>query len=281
MAERKKLPVFATVGEAFSGAWTHFGDLIRIAWLPVLLYIAISAIYQIYFLPMAMVEPENMEEVMRQMENMSAHGALPIILVIASLLLYPMIAVAWHRFVLLGERPNGAVLRFGRRELTFVGAILAIYLLPLVPVRLVAMLGMVVWQPLGAALLIVGYIFVILWWMRMSLLLPSAAVDRGLALRDVWEMTRGNFWRIFAVIFLASLLTALLMWAIAFALFLAISLSAGNLASEPYSAGTILFSVVMGAVTGTFILIVNVAVLSIAYRELSGWGEAKPAESSA
>ena len=39
-----KLDILATVREAYGGAWTHMGEMLRLIWLPGLLYLATSVV---------------------------------------------------------------------------------------------------------------------------------------------------------------------------------------------------------------------------------------------
>lgn len=112
-----------------------------------------------------------------------------ILAIVASL----WIAVAWHRYVLTGEAPEGALPQWhGGLILGYLGRSVMIALLIAVAV-VAAMIpvGFVMSLAPGAALplvlMVVGlaaYLF-----FRFSVLLPAGAVDRKLTLREAWTAT--------------------------------------------------------------------------------------------
>lgn len=121
-------------------------------------------------------------------------------LVFQSLTVAPL-AIAIHRFVLLGERspllpvvPLGRVLRFAGWliALGVAGSIPA--LLNLVPLPGATLAG-------SAVLIVVAVVL-----MRLTLLFPAVAVQApGDPARIGWRETRWQFWRIFAVLFVTGL----------------------------------------------------------------------------
>lgn len=92
--------------------------------------------------------------------------------------------------------------------------------------------------------------------MRLSLLLPAAAVDDRIDAGLVLERTRGNFWRmvaVFALVVLPIVVCLLLLGALA----------------QSIPALSILVAAAF-ALISIFFAVVNVAVLSVVYRELIG-----------
>jgi hypothetical protein len=239
-----KLDILATVREAYGGAWTHMGEMLRLIWLPGLLYLATSVI-SIY------VDPE---------ENLFAS----LLLNVVALFLWPIIAVTWHRFILIGDAPAGSFhLHFGRREARFLMISIFLFLL-LLPGLLLAIAGVAVAeeQPqstTGSLLSFIGMLLILVslyFFVRLSLLLPAAAVDDPIDAPLILERTRGNFWRMAAVFALVVLPIAL-----------CVVLLAGLIQNIPALA--ILVAAAF-ALISIFFAIVNVAVLSVVYRELIG-----------
>lgn len=106
------------------------------------------------------------------------------------------IAVAWHRYVLLDERPRAALPSFhGRRMMVYFGigfALLLIIGVPLMPVFLA--LGVVTYYlgPWAMPVLAIPIVFVgLLVFYRLSPLLPAAAVGRSLQIGEAWQATKG------------------------------------------------------------------------------------------
>jgi len=243
---RTKLNVFGTISEAYGGSWRHLGEMVRLIWFPGLLYL-------IFSIASAFV-------------NTESQFFLALALEAASLFLWPVIAVAWHRFILLGDVSAGAVhFSFGRPEALFllVSVLLFLLLAPGIMLTMsTAMLQESSAAPLlsffGLLLLLVGfYLFV-----RLTLLLPAAAIGAPLDPRLVLERTRGNFWRLVAV-FLAPMLPLLIC-----AILLGILLQGGPLLQ--------VLAVIGLALVSIFFAVVNVAALSIAYRELVGTAGSEP-----
>lgn len=237
---RAKLNVFGTISEAYGGSWRHLGEMMRLIWFPGLLYL-------IFSIASAFV-------------NTESQLFLALALEVASFLLWPIIAVAWHRFILLGDVSSSAVhFSFGRPEALFllVSVVLFLLLAPGVMIAMsAAMLPESTAAPLlsffGLLLLLVAiYLFV-----RLTLLLPAAAIGSPLDPRLVLERTRGNFWRLMAV-FLA----------VALPLVMSAILFGGLLQGSPLLQ---VLAVIGLALISIFFAVVNVAALSIAYRELVG-----------
>lgn len=240
--EPRKLDVAAAALEAYRGAWAHADEMIRLIWLPGILYIAISIVA-------ALVDQSQL--------------VLRFALELAGLFLWPIIAVAWHRFVLLGDAVPGSFhLNFGRREARFLMVSIFLGLL-VMPGLLVSKMTAAMNDPsLGASASLLGFLGLILlmvgiyYFVRLLLLLPAVAVDEPINARLILERTRGNFWRLLALTVLASLpLIVIFFFTASFAVTLALPS---------------FVLVVVAATVGVFFMIVNVAVLSIAYRELIG-----------
>ncbi|MEQ8267777.1 MAG: hypothetical protein RH982_11310 [Parvibaculum sp.] len=239
-----KLDILATVREAYGGAWTHMGEMLRLIWLPGLLYLATSVV-SMY------VDPA---------ENLLTS----LLLNVVALFLWPIIAVIWHRFILIGDAPSGRFhLHFGRREARFLMVSIFLFLL-LLPGLLLAMAGTTVAaeQPQSTTGSLLGFIGMLLilvsvyFFVRLSLLLPAAAVDDPIDARLALERTRGNFWRMIVVFTLVVLPIAL-----------CVVLLASLMQAMPALA---LLGAAAFALVSIFFAIVNVAVLSVVYRELLG-----------
>lgn len=235
-----RLDVLATIREAYGGAWTHFGEMIRLIWLPGLLYLVFST-------------ASSFMDVEEQF--------FPVLLLeLASLFLWPFIAVAWHRFILIGDAPAGAFrFSFGRREARFLLVSVFLFLM-LVPGIVLAMAADRMAQTMtGSLLSFVGLLLLltsIYFFVRLSLLLPAVSIGDPVDPRLLLERTRGNFWRLVAVFF------SVVIPVIVLAILLGSLMAAGLALQVVAVAGFALVSV--------FFAVVNVAVLSIAYRELIG-----------
>jgi hypothetical protein len=121
------------------------------------------------------------------------------------------IAVAWHRRLLLGELPGPSGSNVVTRSLwRYVGVGIVICLIVGLPTLaiLVAMFrwwvppatGGIAGQPSPATVpvILLLYLAATAVMLRLSLLLPARAVaDLNLTLKETWNRSRGNTWRIF------------------------------------------------------------------------------------
>jgi len=239
-----KLDIIRTVREAYGGAWAHIGEMLRLIWLPGLLYMGTSIVA-------TYIDPR--EQLL-----------LSLLLNVVALFLWPIIAVTWHRFILIGDAPAGRFhLHFGRREARFLMISIFLFLL-LLPGMLMAIAGTALAeeQPqstTGSLLGFVGMMLILValyFFVRLSLLLPAAAVDDRIDAGLVLERTRGNFWRmvaVFALVVLPIVVCLILLGALA----------------QSIPALSILVAAAF-ALISIFFAVVNVAVLSVVYRELIG-----------
>ncbi|OED49497.1 hypothetical protein AB838_06630 [Rhodobacteraceae bacterium (ex Bugula neritina AB1)] len=175
----------------------NFGDLLRVFLVPTLLIVAILAT----FLNSTGLWADMQLGVVTLLPEGS--GLLgPMFLVVAlSLLIGMWSVVAWHRFVLLEEIPQGWVPPLqGDRVLAYLGRSLQIVLVLIclmLSVVLVAMLFATILSGAGAPALslldlplsIVFTYFVL----RLSVLLPAAALGAAMGLREAWNTTSGAF----------------------------------------------------------------------------------------
>lgn len=106
------------------------------------------------------------------------------------------IAVVWHRFILLDERPTGWLPTFyGRRMLVYFGYSLLLGLVALV-IALVVGTVLGIFAVLGGAVMFIvtGFVtaFVVLAiGYRLALILPASSVDKPLRLGEAWAATSG------------------------------------------------------------------------------------------
>lgn len=147
------------------------------------------------------------------------------LLIGVSFIFYVMFAVAWHRRCLKPEEQTTiwTALRWDKRKSQFtirslmigvilmgvaitVGVFVAILggSIGIVSTVGTGAEGKTIPAVLGAIGTLVIVVLVLLMNSRLALWLPAAAVDDNLTLSETWVLARGNTWRIFAVVLLAS-----------------------------------------------------------------------------
>ncbi|MEI2388118.1 hypothetical protein [Breoghania sp. JC706] len=135
------------------------------------------------------------------------------------------VAVAWHRFALLGERPATIHLRFGRPEWRYFLYSLLFCLFMLAVLAAVGlMIGFVVLIAFGFTisndaitvfdvLFLIGLVFTAPFFARAGLMLPAAAVDQPLGPFRALQFGKGFGWAMvfaFTVLFIPFLLLSIL-----------------------------------------------------------------------
>lgn len=163
------------------------------------------------------------------------------------------VAVAWHRFILLGEQTRGWIPDFsGRRMVSYIGKSiligLVIVLVLMVPMMVIGMIG----DPNSAATLLLGgavlSFLVLIVIYRLGAILPASSVDVRMRLRESWRATKGAGGSILALAFLTSVVQLLL--------------------GLPSILLTQIFgplAVAWDAVTGWFLLLVSISILTTLY----------------
>ncbi len=185
-AANLKLPLWDTICLSYSTYFYNFQDVLRISWL----WLAVAVISWLWLAGL-LVAPHDIPNWLQFLFTLAGVS----------------IAVAWHRYIILGEHPRFSGSNVGTKNFwRYVGAIvIAIYQIVILP-------GLAVGLPMSLLLartakgemlvncLIYAYLVAVFFAvaLRLSLLLPARAVGAlGLTFIDAWNATRGNTWRIF------------------------------------------------------------------------------------
>ena len=183
-----------------------FGNLPQALHVSGLLYLAQMAISVAIGVTPATLQPG------AEMPPGEAFGALLALVVMLVSTLW--IAVAWHRFVLLGERPAGYIPAFsGARVGRYAGRSILIGLAVVAMALVIGLAsGIVLFALLGqsqlanflAALAMIVPAFAVLY--RLSASLPGLALDRETAFADGWVATTGETETILILAFFTGLI---------------------------------------------------------------------------
>lgn len=120
-------------------------------------------------------------------------GWSDIIIRILDLIASLWVAVAWHRYVLLTEYPDGVLPRFHGAEMAkYLGKTMLLLLIVIAPGAIVVLLGSRTGAIGGGSVTLALVLVLILTWvsMRLSVILPAAAVGKPLRLAEAWQATR-------------------------------------------------------------------------------------------
>ncbi|WP_421861969.1 hypothetical protein [Parvibaculum sp.] len=292
----RKLPVFRSVSEVFSGVTRHYFELIGVAALPLLAMLTVMVIGG------ALLWQSDLAhwymEMLRQPAGSTAQtvppvsgasGLLIVILVIAVMLLFAACAVRWHRFVLLGERPgaSGAPLAIWRGE----DGRYVITILKLSLVMIFAMIPVVAGSAiagylakggegsgpgaLGAVLFLGVFFLLMLLFVRISIALPDAALGGRGSVRATFDRTEGNSWRLLGYNVLVQL--ALMVVSLIYSLIAGLVLM--SVFADSTNGAAMLTSALLNIPIYLYSSMIGVTMLSVAYREIVGLpgGEGAPA----
>jgi hypothetical protein len=191
------------------------------------------------------------------------------------------IAVAWHRLMILDERPGFSGSNVATKNLwRYVAMAIAIFLINFLPVAVVMLPQFYFLGPLKAGgnppppgffaviplMFVLGAVGIAVAF-RLSLLLPAQAIgNSSITFKQTWRRTRGNTWRLFWGIVLTTIPPLLLMQ-IAFLTTMGTAIPANltNLASAEFVTRMTVTSTV-SVIYYLLILPIGIGFLSHAYR---------------
>jgi hypothetical protein len=178
--------------------------LFRAFWLPlVAILAAIGGFMQAVLLAELTASPRPQIDVSQPVHLLLLGDALNLLLTIAAV----SSAVAWHRLLLLKERPSAGGRNIGTRYFwRYVGVGLLICVIAAIPLAIV-LFPMAIFNLLPAAgslpaaeiaAIALAYLVSIVLMLRLGLLLPARATGNlALSFKEAWLRTRGNLWRLF------------------------------------------------------------------------------------
>ncbi|GHG82894.1 hypothetical protein [Pseudodonghicola xiamenensis] len=123
------------------------------------------------------------------------------------------VAVAWHRYVLMEHYPQGLMPEFRSREmLVYFAKTLLLIAITVLPAGVVFALILNVGtpEPVSVAVLIVLALVLIWVTMRLSVLLPAAAIGRRLTMAAAWRATQPISLGVIGLVLLIMLTSAVL-----------------------------------------------------------------------
>lgn len=179
-------------------------------------------------------------EVVQTIAELRANGlrvmpAMPLVIMlplfaghIAMMLASASIPVAWQRRIVIVEIPKFCGSNLATKDLwRFVGIYFAVCLMSILPVIIVAVVMVIGLQQLGPdlpsilpfAAMTIAFAVTVLIMMRLIVLLPARAIgDVTLTFRETWQRTRGNAWRLFWGIAACTVVPAIPIYIVYFAI---------------------------------------------------------------
>jgi hypothetical protein len=227
----RKIPVGQTIAESYSFVFRKYFPLLGIVWLPLAIMFAVGFLYMRLIYSDGLIAPSQDPAMAMQM----AFRHIPFMVAFYLVLLAAMVMVCAgvaREALDIRQGPRFVQFRFGFDELRAFGAIVLlvvmIYGVILVASMIGGIIGIVVVgvhaasappqphaNPMAAAAQIIAVIACVLlvigivagyFAIRLGFLLfPVTVTEHKFGLWRSWDLTTGNFWRSFAVIFVTSL----------------------------------------------------------------------------
>jgi hypothetical protein len=216
-----KLPFWDAVSLSYSTYFRHFTDSLRASWI----WLIVVAAFTGYA---SWQQWSWVNTFMTSLKPGVTPGAKhqPLELAVLSnvnhvLLLFAgvSIAVAWHRLVILSERPAISGSNVATKDLwRYTGMAIALFLIVFLPAAAIlfstsffleqSLRGPLAPPPGFFALLLLGFVLYAVGTavaLRLTLLLPARAIgDTNLTFKQTWNRTRGNIWRLFWGVFVTT-----------------------------------------------------------------------------
>lgn len=298
----RKLPVIRSVSEVFSGVTRHYFQLVALTWSS-LLFIVLSVGLNIYtyyqngmndvFGLMRQEGTPSGQVLERFLEAAEAAERDPLYYVayLLFMLASAVAAVRWHRFVLFGES-RAAFLRF--EDARYLWTLLKLVLLSLLAILifigatagtayvmggLIEMPEQIKLPPFAGLLIFIAivalYIFLLGLILRLMMGLPDAAVGQSGRIFRAFGATRGNTWRLGGYAVLVGLLVFLIL--------LTGILTIGFILRYILWQSPLVWAsvvVVVAAAAYFYFLMLQITMLSVAYREIVGLPDSGEPEES-
>ena len=266
-----KVPFLDTPVDSFRFVYSNPGRFFAHSWLPLVIDIA-SSMTSGFLTETGSGETRSL-----------ADWVIYIVFLAASLAMYAVFAVRWHRFFLLDERESvfGEIL--AARNWRFLGYTLLLAFAPVVLEFLIAFgavlsgAGSLVAETIDMVISYIGrykfaWVIVFVIFSRFFLVLPATAVDRPLTLGKAWHIMRGNSWRFIGATYLGAILVVVVSRMV---LTQHLEPRAG---AEPQTA---IDAIVIYALVDFLAIAVGITVLSKFYRHIVGMEAPEGGESGA
>jgi hypothetical protein len=271
------LPVFATIAAAYRFLAREIATVVRLAWFPLI----VVAIVQ-YFSAEAMLD--GLSAGVDGTTEQTLASPYDLIEWVVQILVVAIVGVSLHRLILFGDHKPGQYIAFafGRSEVFFV-VLQVILFAGFLFVGLAWAIAFgngaapaTGWSAMSPVLIMVLNVVVLIYLCtRLSLLYPIVVAENRLDFLRGLELTRGQFWRLLAVLLLGFLPLALLLGALEGGLWLLVSsdlppAEAPGEEAVAIAKGMVIYQVGIFYVGAILASGMTAALLSFSYKALRG-----------
>ncbi len=219
MADTDKLPVWGIMIDTYRFFWAERRQFWLLAVPAVVVVSMLSALAD---WSLATAEAETAIDPTRSQPLPVSAIFLTVISALAGIWAYVSYSIAWHRSYLypVENVTIGSCYSWGGRQWRFLGTLIkigilfagastlivfGIFLFSGTGARSLSGIGFSSFGPMVMLAMLFGLALIGAVYVRLSVWLPAVALDQTLSLGEVWTLTRGNGWRLLAVIMLVSI----------------------------------------------------------------------------
>jgi hypothetical protein len=202
----RTLPVGPTIRHMLSSTLNNLAFALRAQWPWMLIVAGLLAVLGFYNPIPANLTPEENQAFFREHAGqLGSYFLLGFAVVLVAMLGFSSVAVAWHRYILLDEVPEGmAKLRVDKTVWRYFGNLLLISImifLAALPLSFLIIPIMAMNSALGfMGILLYSSVVLTPIFYRLSIKLPAIALGRqDFRIGDAWAASNGNWWQIVLV----------------------------------------------------------------------------------
>jgi hypothetical protein len=202
----RTLPVGPTIRHMLSSTLNNLAFALRAQWPWMLIVAGLLAVLGFYNPIPANLTPEENQAFFREHAGqLGSYFLLGFAVVLVAMLGFSSVAVAWHRYILLDEVPEGmAKLRVDKTVWRYFGNLLLISImifLAALPLSFLIIPVMAMNSALGfMGILLYSSVVLTPIFYRLSIKLPAIALGRqDFRMGDAWAASNGNWWQIVLV----------------------------------------------------------------------------------
>jgi hypothetical protein len=281
----RKLRIWATLRTAYQFLAIEFWTLVRLSWFPLLVSAVVQYVAKRQSIDATLAAGGFRSDGVKLVPTWWDPATF-----VVDTVVYSMVAVAIHRIILFGERRPGTYLliAFGRAELLFMIIPAIIFFVVFAGtfggVGIAWLFGL-----LSAAasssdlkfLLLAPWLVLIVWaTMRSVLIYPIIVAENRFHLRESWQLSKGNFWRLFWAFlfgFLPPIVVLLVLYGLSARLLFPLAagqVPPGSSIEEIAQAlkGALLYESILTYLWSLVSVALGVALLCFSYKALKGIG---------
>ena len=125
--------------------------------------------------------------------------------------------VNWHRYVIFNGKKPWRLIKFDLSKYTwlFIWAGIKISLVVFIPFFLLMFLSFLIFSNvliIVIPLILIDYGALAFFYIRLLLILPAAAAENDISIKRIFNLSKGNFWKMFFIFFLSLILTLIIIF---------------------------------------------------------------------